>query len=265
MSMGRKMISRALQGLAPRTLLRTLVYQTFRRKTSVELSGVSASFSTRSPDLYRRAVNVGGERAQLEMFLQQVREEDVVWDVGSFMGMFSMFAAKMVGEKGKVYAFEPESGAHELLTENIRINALKNVFPMDVALSDYQMEHGQLYAPSAEANAIHSLKPSSTLSGAVQNIRIAKGDDLVRSGTIKAPTVVKMDVEGAELQALTGMRDTLAHQNCRFLFLELHPSDLPRFNGTEDDVLALLKKSGFSVEHEIERGTEVHLFLAKHS
>ena len=57
-------------------------------------------------------------------------------DVGASIGIYTIFFAKMVGEKGKVYAFEPEPNNFELLKKNIAINGFKNVILENKAVSD---------------------------------------------------------------------------------------------------------------------------------
>jgi len=65
------------------------------------------------------------EKAMLAKVLSSLRPGDVFLDVGSNLGLFTIFAGKQVGPDGAVLAFEPEANAHERLLENIRVNRLQ--------------------------------------------------------------------------------------------------------------------------------------------
>lgn len=68
--------------------------------------------------------------------LSNVNGGDTFLDVGSNLGLFSVFAAKFVGPEGAVLAFEPETVAHGRVTRNIRLNGLHNVRVFKLALSE---------------------------------------------------------------------------------------------------------------------------------
>ncbi len=60
---------------------------------------------------------------------------EVVWDVGAHAGASTYFFSKMVGETGKVYAFEPDEGNYKYLVRNINLHGLQNVIPVKKALA----------------------------------------------------------------------------------------------------------------------------------
>ena len=55
-----------------------------------------------------------------------IEKDDVVFDIGSNIGAFTIPFAKKVGPKGKVFAFEPQSFIYNLLKDNVKLNNLKN-------------------------------------------------------------------------------------------------------------------------------------------
>jgi len=191
-----------------------------------------------------------------------LKRDDVVWDVGSYIGMFAVFSEAAVGENGRVYAFEPEPRAAELLRRNCRLNRAAGVRIIEVALGDVDGK-AEVFSARESENAIHSLTSWNHTRQRGTAIAVRRGDQLVRSGHVRPPNVVKMDVEGGEFQSLVGMRETIRSDACRMLFLELHPQDLPRFGASESDVRACLSDAGFRVTREMPRGTEWHLFCEK--
>ena len=75
------------------------------------------------------ALNEYGEFSEIEFSIMNkfIEKDDVVFDIGSNIGAFTIPFAKKVGQKGKVYAFEPQSFIYNLLKENVKLNNLKNV------------------------------------------------------------------------------------------------------------------------------------------
>ena len=239
-----------------------LLYKLFRSETSVEINGIERTFYSARPDLYRRIINVGGERPQLEKFIDHVNTGDVVWDIGAFIGMFTLFASAKVGETGHVVTFEPEPSTYTLLQDNCRRNNIKNVTLFNAALSD-STDQGQIFAAKDDKNAIHSLRPGNHLRSDGIPTQLYKADELVANGKTRAPNVVKIDVEGAEGLVLDGMKNLISNDKCRFLFMEVHPKDLSAFGHTVEDIDERIKKAGFNISEKIERGTEYHYFCVK--
>ena len=94
----------------------------------LSLNGVEAIFSARTPHELRCVEGTWfPEKEMLSGVLSRLRTGDVFLDVGSNLGLFTVFAAKAVGPGGTVVAFEPETVAHNRLTGNIRLNDLRNV------------------------------------------------------------------------------------------------------------------------------------------
>ncbi len=239
-----------------------ILHKTIRATTSTSMAGLNASFNTPTQDYWRRIKNFGGEKEQLNIFIDNLKKGDVVWDVGAFIGLFTVFSAKSVGPEGKVYAFEPEKNTALKLNMNCKLNKLNNVKIVNYALSNTN-EVGKLYPANEGQNAIHSLQPHTALKDTGVEINLKQGDTLVTENIIEPPNVIKLDVEGAELQSLQGMSEILKNPECRFLFLELHHRDLSRFDATEEEVISILKDSGFNIAKEMKRGTESHLFCLK--
>lgn len=188
---------------------------------------------------------------------------DVVWDVGSFIGMYSVFASARVGDHGQVVAFEPESSAFKMLTGNITNNHLGNVLALNIALSDSNTSDGFVYSSDENKNATHSLRKNSDIHGDGQQVQIVRGDDLHVKSDIAVPNAIKMDIEGGEFAALSGMIEVLRNSACRLLFLEVHPEDIQRFGGSVENLDTLLEDVGFDISERIERGTEYHYFCHK--
>jgi len=76
------------------------------------------------------------EEHETALFKQLVKKGMVVVDLGAYIGYYTLIAAKIVGETGKVFAFEPEPHNYDLLVKNIEVNGYKNVIPVQKAVSN---------------------------------------------------------------------------------------------------------------------------------
>lgn len=226
----------------------------------ISLSGMEAMFSSRTP-LELRCVEGTWflERKMLDGVTSVLRAGDVFLDVGSNLGMFTVFAAKAVGSHGKVLAFEPESIAYRRLEENVRLNGLNNVTLFKVALSDgLAAKRLSLGDPEAVSQSAHL----SNADGPSEVVSCSDFDSLTSSMLLPIPRVVKVDIEGHEFAALRGMRIALSNPICSFLFCEVHPNALPA-EVSVDDVVGLIESFGFDSIQSEQRCAQIQIIAKK--
>lgn len=145
----------------------------------------------------------------LEIFQDEVyervwkpKEGDVVLDIGAYVGMFTVKAAKLVGETGKVIAIEPSPENYELLAQNCE--GLDNVVLVKKAIMSWTGPGRLYYSKSAAANSLvtrwkrHIEVETITLDSLIEELGLDKVD------------IIKIDAEGAELEVLTGAYKALA-------------------------------------------------------
>jgi FkbM family methyltransferase len=139
-----------------------------------------------------------------EAFARTLQRGEVVFDVGSNVGFYSLVAARLVGPTGQVHAFEaiPEI-AHEVVV-NARRNHLANVEVHAVAVTDVE---GTVELQRSRTPGGSTVAPDETLHDLTDTFPVPAVtlDAFVQRGTAPAPDFVKIDVEGAELQVLAGM------------------------------------------------------------
>jgi len=160
----------------------------------------------------------------------------VALDVGANVGSYAILLGQWVGAGGKVFAFEPAPAVHAGLVEHIALNQLKDiVHPVAAAVGDQEGTAPFVSASTAGEGRLAS--PSERSSGSVPMVTI---DQFCRSQGI-TPDFIKIDVEGWELSALRGARETIRRSRGRLaLFVEMHPSLWPLIGVTNDEVLAEL-------------------------
>ena len=140
-----------------------LLYRRSGPSTVVRADGVGVTFRTVTASEFRRVRNLMDERGTIGDLLSELRTDDVFYDIGANVGMYSCFVAKVLSE-GTVVAFEPHPANTEALTENLDLNGFDAVVRR-IALSDRRGDT-VLTETSPEAGAGgHSLSPEGSGQG----------------------------------------------------------------------------------------------------
>jgi FkbM family methyltransferase len=130
---------------------------------------------------------------------------DVAVDVGANIGFFTLLASRRVGDAGEVFAFEPAPRPRQRLVENLRLNAARNVVVGEAAVCEREGEEA-FYEGPPDRQGLSSLRVLEDASR-VTRVRAGRLDDLL--GGVRAVSLVKIDVEGAEYRVLEGMAGRL--------------------------------------------------------
>ncbi|MGI8863912.1 MAG: FkbM family methyltransferase [Solirubrobacteraceae bacterium] len=161
------------------------------------------------------------ESAVQEAMVRHLGRGGVFYDIGANLGFFSLLGAHLAGlEDGRVYAFEAAPDNAEAVRSNAALNAIPNLVVIPKAVSArsgvgrLQIVDDQSWSKLEE----YGEHPNTEQ---VIEIELVSIDDLVASGAIAPPTLVKIDVEGAELAVLEGMHTTIT-QHRPAIICELH-------------------------------------------
>ena len=197
----------------------------------------------------------------MRLLLSKVCAGDVVYDIGSNIGQFTIPLAKAVGDRGQVIAFEPERHSYERLQENVKLNGVTNVRAFRVALGEKNSE-GRLFLRGFRNRQSSLLPGNSGSECGSQAVDVVKGDQFRNTEGLPLPRAVKIDVEGYEYLVLRGLRDTLAQPTCVLVCCEIHTQSLPDTVSVEA-VIGLVKSFGFRRTETYPRGSEIFLVAYK--
>lgn len=196
--------------------------------------------------------------------LERIESDDAFWDVGANVGIYGAFAGQVV-ESGSVVAVEPRPENVARIERNMALNgvtarveqcALSNrTGTMAFRTTGSDGVGGSGVVVDEEANPktedVDDLETHDGVTGtddgaSETTVEVVRGDELAKQESVPSPTVVKIDIEGAEYDALRGLDDVLASEDCRLVYCDVcsEMTDVP-----DEAVHGLLRDHGFEVEH----------------
>jgi FkbM family methyltransferase len=186
------------------------------------------------------------EQEVFDKLFKVLRPGSVFIDVGAHIGRYSFPIAKLVGENGLVIAIEPDPLAFKALLMGVRLNSLRNVLALNIALGD------------SEGKAILCQKLVTATSSIVEfdkcqrfvEVPLKRLDSVVEELRLKCVDAIKIDVEGAEIQVLKGAVNTIEPSIAftrfkPFIVIEVRDSNINEF-------AQVMKSLGYSCKELIE-------------
>ena len=188
-----------------------------------------------------RAILANPKCTSGEDFVMQnfVGQGDTVFDIGAHLGFYTLLLSKLVGSKGKVFAFEPNPELLPSLRKTIK--SLTNVELQTIALSD-QQGSVNLFVP--EDASMASLSDwTDGIAGNVHTVacKMKLLDDLIEKGQLSVPSFIKCDVEGAELSIFNGGAKTLNCVNAPVILFEVNSLAAKSFQLETTDYFSFLE------------------------
>lgn len=177
---------------------------------------------------------------------QQVKPGMHVIDIGAHIGLFSVCTSQLTGPKGKTICFEPTPGTFSILKETLRLNHCDNVTAVQAAVGATQ-GNTTFYISNALAGCnSNSLVLNKDQSKAeAYDVTITTIDAICAEYDLK-PGLIKVDVEGAELDTMRGGVNTM--KTARPLFIVgLHPAFIKMKGDTLKQIWDLIKEHRYKV------------------
>jgi FkbM family methyltransferase len=199
------------------------------------------------------------EDATVEFLRRILRPGMNFVDVGANIGLYSTVAASLVQPAGRVLAIEPQEDMCELVGMNARQNGLTNVTVVRTALgrSAGTARLHQLYSSNPSAATLQLQADETSLSSSDVPIQ-RLGDLLAKARLGDADLVVKIDVEGAELEVLAGANEYFTTHPPTVILVECVDHHLRRFGASSVDLLTTLHRLGYRVS-ALRRGRRLDL------
>lgn len=171
------------------------------------------------------------EKETFDILEKYLGEGKVLFDIGAWNGVFSVYANKL---GSTAFALEPDEVAYNKLVENMMLNDANSLFPSKLAVAEFGGEI-TLYNHDQFGNSM-----SSTMRKDGECVRV-KCYTIDEFGSLGPFHLIKMDIEGAELQVIPSSMEFFKQQNCPLL-LATHPYYYPRNEIDENMMLILLSE-----------------------
>jgi FkbM family methyltransferase len=177
-------------------------------------------------------------------------------DIGAHIGYFTLILAKRVGKDGRVFSFEPNPEVQGYLRENVLHNGHSHVTICPMALF-----HEEGFGVMEERDFSNAWL-ARRCTDSTDAVPVAVYDRAAESLGIHRVDFVKMDVEGAELNILLGMRELLERDRPS-LIIEIHPRGLERFGHSESEMRAYVESSGYAIRDVLHQAETTTVFCTR--
>jgi FkbM family methyltransferase len=176
------------------------------------------------------------ESSVQEAMVRHLGRGGIFYDIGANLGFFSLLGAHLAGvDEGHVYAFEAAPSNAEAIRRNAVLNAVENVTVICKAVSS-AAGRGRLQVVDDQSWSKLEDYGEHPYTEKVIDVELVAIDDLVGRGELPPPTLVKIDVEGAELAVLEGMRRTIE---------EHRPAIICELHGTHQGFVDAMGRHGY--------------------
>jgi len=211
------------------------------KKDFVEIEGNKMFLDKK--DSLRISITGSYEPAETALIKTLIKQGDTVVDIGANIGYYTLLFAKLVGEKGKVFAFEPEPENYELLEKNIQVNGYNNVVLIKKAALDTSGTTKLFLSDFSKVR--HSVCKTWEHEKPIE-IESITLDSFFKDHKGKID-FIKMDIQGAEGKALKGMKSVLKNNKNIKILTEFWPYGLKRIGTGDEQFLKSLTQQSFSL------------------
>ena len=186
------------------------------------------------------------DKQEIALMQQHIRKGDVVLDIGANIGFYTKILSKLVGENGKVYAFEPDKTNYTYLIKNA--GHLKNVVFFNKAVSDktgkITLYHSDLLNVDHKTYATENYTSTT-------DIECVAIDDIIPNHKVD---FIKIDIQGFEYFAFKGMENVFAKMENLKIVTEFYPYGIKKSGVSSTDFINLLLQYNFKISTIEEQG-----------
>ena len=220
----------------------------FRQKFLPVMAGPLKGYLWSTSSSYDYILGEYEDPETMKFFLAWLKPGSVYYDIGSNIGFHALTANRVINT-GKIYAFEPMPAVRAIFEKHISLNSkliISNsikIFPIAISNKEKQVEFSN---DITHRDGNTYIKESYIFAGTENKITVQcqSIDGLMQQGYDK-PDIIKIDVEGAEYDVLTGAENTLQLYQPNIL-LATHDCHLP---GVQEKCVHFLEQLGYQLQH----------------
>jgi FkbM family methyltransferase len=186
---------------------------------------------------------------------KELKEGMNIIEVGANVGYYSLLESRLIGKAGTVYAIEPVPENFERLNENIIINNRDNIISYNFAISDHpgsadffltnESNWGSMVDPASDFISTSMTEKLQERHNEKITVQTKTVDEFVKNQGITEVNLIRMDIEGYEIQALNGMKELLDSSTNLRLLIEVHNKIFTNPKESLGPTFDMLLKYGF--------------------
>jgi len=179
--------------------------------------------------------------------LDYCRNKQCFIDIGAHIGLYSIPASKLLAESGKVIAFEPATANFNTLLRHIKMNNSNNINAYNYLIGekeDYVVFHEDI----TDVNPMNSIVSNYLKKGYIKNYKKQHSLDSFCKTNFLKPDVIKIDVEGSEINVLKGARALLV-QSKPYIFLSVHPKHIKMMGYSINDLYEVITSLRYEIKN----------------
>ena len=185
------------------------------------------------------------EESEAKIMEEKIKVGSIVVDVGANIGLHTLNMARIVGNTGRVFAFEPDPSNFEILGENVKINNYQNIILEEKAVGD---KHGRVTLYQSDNPGNHRLFPQTKQTKGEVEVELTSLDKyFIDSNLAEKINFIKIDVEGLEFSVLKGMKNILKNNKKIKILFEFAPKNTMEAGFTPIELLNYLTSHDFKL------------------
>jgi len=177
--------------------------------------------------------------------LEKSINKKVVLDIGAHIGLYTLPLSSRISPEGKIYAFEPSEINRHYLNKNLELNKIKNVEVLPYLVGSKDIQNVEFYEDKKQVNPMGGIILSKYMkdNATITHKQMISLDAFCQDNDIH-PELIKIDVEGAEIDLLLGAKNILLLHK-PVIVLSLHPQYIKIMNQSLSDLRSYLEEVNF--------------------
>lgn len=170
---------------------------------------------------------------------------DTILDIGTNVGDVAMHLAQKASISGQVIGFEPDPINFKRVSQNLALNSFSNIQILNIGLGESE---GTFYVKTPDEHNAGMTRITQDISG--HKVTIKRLDYVETIQNLSKINLIKMDIEGYEMNALKGGIETLKKHK-PILFIELDNNNLIDQNSSAIELVAFIEQLGYKIHHAV--------------
>ena len=185
------------------------------------------------------------EKSESKIMEEEIKVGNIVVDVGANIGLHTLNMARIVGNTGQVFAFEPDPSNFKILEKNVKVNNYQNIILEQKAVGD---KHGRTTLYQSDHPGMHRIFPQTKQAKGQVQVELTSLDKyFIDSNLVDKINFIKIDVEGLEFSVLKGMKNILKNNKKIKILFEFMPKNTMEAGFTPIELLNYLTSYDFKL------------------